>query len=318
MIKKTAAMLLVILMLLPALSAVVMADETPLSLTIQCNGHKEPVPGIEYRLFRVADMADDGSYSLAPKFRDYPVELNSEIDARSLAVTLEGYIAADKIPADDRAFTDNSGSLTFPANGKKLSRGLYLVTCDDFEHDGHSYEAEPILVNLPSIDLEGKEVRAVKLAPKHNSYPDGTDSLELHVIKVWKDEGHEKKRPAEIEVRLHGDGELYDTVILNAQNNWRWHWTGLDHNVKWTVTEKPVEGYSVSVSREGVTYVITNTYNGEEPPGDGDEDPDDDDKDGDKDKEKLPQTGQLWWPVAPLAGAGLILTAAGLISRKRN
>ena len=33
--------------------------------------------------------------------------------------------------------------------------------------------------------------------------------------------------------------------------------------------------------------------------------------------EKLPQTGQLWWPVPALLCAGLALTAAGLL-RRRN
>ena len=34
--------------------------------------------------------------------------------------------------------------------------------------------------------------------------------------------------------------------------------------------------------------------------------------------EKLPQTGQLWWPVPLLFCAGLIFVAAGLIIRRRR
>ena len=34
-------------------------------------------------------------------------------------------------------------------------------------------------------------------------------------------------------------------------------------------------------------------------------------------EEKLPQTGQLWWPVLPLAGGGLLLLTIGL-RRKDN
>ena len=32
----------------------------------------------------------------------------------------------------------------------------------------------------------------------------------------------------------------------------------------------------------------------------------------------LPQTGQLWWPVPMLAGAGVLLLLAGLIQRRRG
>ena len=35
-------------------------------------------------------------------------------------------------------------------------------------------------------------------------------------------------------------------------------------------------------------------------------------------EKKLPQTGQLWWPVGILLSAGAILLAAGLVMKKRS
>jgi len=33
---------------------------------------------------------------------------------------------------------------------------------------------------------------------------------------------------------------------------------------------------------------------------------------------KLPQTGQLWWPVPVLLSAGLLLLLIGVVRRKRS
>ena len=80
--------------------------------------------------------------------------------------------------------------------------------------------------------------------------------------------------------------------------------------VTWRVTEQPVDRYTVSVTQEGITFVVTNT--GGQPgsdvppppnPGTG---------------TKLPQTGLLWWPVPVLAVAGLAFLALGAAFRKKK
>lgn len=100
---------------------------------------------------------------------------------------------------------------------------------------------------------------------------------------------------------LRGD-QIYDTVSLSADNNWRYEWTDLDGSYEWTVVEKETEGYTVEVSRESDTYVITNTYDEPTPTV--------------QEKTTLPQTGQLWWPVPVLTAAGLILIVIGLVRRR--
>ena len=67
-------------------------------------------------------------------------------------------------------------------------------------------------------------------------------------------------------VQLLRDGKVYDTVTLNEGNNWRHTWTGLDDDYTWRVVEyKTPEGYTVTVERQGITFVMTNTWR-EEPP----------------------------------------------------
>ena len=98
--------------------------------------------------------------------------------------------------------------------------------------------------------------------------------------------------------------------MLNAANNWRYIWENLDDRSTWTLVEEKVDGYTVSITREGVTFVVTNTYVPETPNTPPPTEP------GKPDQPSLPQTGQLWWPVPLLLVGGLLLVVIGLIRRR--
>ena len=94
--------------------------------------------------------------------------------------------------------------------------------------------------------------------------------------------------------------------------------------------EKENSGYTVNVTQEGITFVVTNTYipgkPGEPKPGDGD--PDDGTMIEDSDipfsvlgatqqgMQTLPQTGQLWWPIPLLVCCGLFCIVVGVIRHR--
>lgn len=82
------------------------------------------------------------------------------------------------------------------------------------------------------------------------------------------------------------------------------------------------EGYTVSVVREGITFVMTNTHTEEipdEPTPGGDVPPPPETNIPDEPTPQgpgpggpdLPQTGVLWWPVSLLACGGLFLFLIG-------
>ena len=50
--------------------------------------------------------------------------------------------------------------------------------------------------------------------------------MERRVLKIWKDD-IPQSRPKEIVIQLLKDGVIYDTVTLNAVNNWRYTWEKL-------------------------------------------------------------------------------------------
>ena len=86
--------------------------------------------------------------------------------------------------------------------------------------------------------------------------PPGVTSVT--VSKVWIGEG---EHPSSVEAVLYKDGSAFDTAALFVSNSWRYTWTDLDPNARWTVGERDVpEGYEMSIANpEAGVFVITNT-----------------------------------------------------------
>lgn len=112
------------------------------------------------------------------------------------------------------------------------------------------------------------------------------DPVDLTVKKVWSDNG--KNRPTSVTVALYDGETKVDTVTLNSTNNWTNTWKSLDGMGDWSVKEVNIPtGYKATYkTKDGVT-TITNTRS-------------------------LIQTGQLNWPIAVLAGAGIVCIVIGL------
>jgi len=82
--------------------------------------------------------------------------------------------------------------------------------------------------------------------------------ITVNVEKVWKD-GNSKDRPKSVEVVLYRNGEVYETVTLNKDNDWSYSWE-LTDEYDWTVDEASVpKGYKKTVSHDGNDWTITNT-----------------------------------------------------------
>ncbi|MGI6072382.1 MAG: Cna B-type domain-containing protein [Lachnospiraceae bacterium] len=303
--------LLMIIMLFPVTAFA--ADNIDLnrdvSLTIICQNDGTLLSGAEFDIYQVATVNEHVELTPIESFIRFNADIQSKNGQtwRTLSSTLESYVLNNNITPASSGKTDAGGIVSFPADEKKLTPGLYLVLGHLHRQNGYIYDALPFMVMLPSQDREtGEWLYDVTVSAKYDFEPDSNDTITRKVLKVWKDKGYEKQRPKEITVQLLRDGKIFDTVILNAENNWRYAWTDLDSKYKWTVAEKEPENYTVKVVREGVTFIITNTYNGEtsETPTTPDE-------------PVLPRTGQLWWPVPVLLSAGLLFIVIGLI-RKRG
>ena len=282
------------------------------SLTVSYADGKTALSGAQFDMYLIATVDENGELTATGAFSSFPVDIRGRDDDawNEVASTLEGYILRDKIAPTDSAKTNAQGLASFPNAQARLTAGLYLVRGQQHRQSGTIYEAATFLVMLPGLDRAANAwLYDVTVSAKFTSRPVPTaipDASTRKVLKVWKDSGHETSRPKEVVVQLIRDSVVVDTVTLNAANNWRYTWKNLPSGHKWTVVEKELEGYTVTVKQEGITFVVTNTYGEADLPEDT------------PPKPPLIQTGQLWWPVPALLAGGLLLIVFGLIRRKNH
>lgn len=258
----------------------------------------------EFDIYKVADVDKDLNLQSSKDFDKYPVDLTklNQEAWNDYALTLKGYVQKDGVKPLETGITDANGIYK-----TKLKAGLYLVIGKNLTLDNYIYESSPFLVLLPNVEKEtGTWNYDVISKPKTTRNEKIIKEVSKKVIKIWKDKGFENFRPKEIEIELLGNGELRKTIVLSEKNNWQHTWHKLDANVNWTVAEKSVgkRKYKVSISEEGDTFIVENTYLSSETPK--------------KPKEPLPQTGQLWWPVYTLVGIGSVMIVLGFIQNRRK
>ena len=301
------------------------------SISIVC-----PVEGMELSLYRVAEYEESGSFTLTERFRKYPVSLEQKDQEgwQGAADALADYIRRDGITADAVLASGSDRKVCFT----ELNRGLYLVLgqTTELQEDGKTqiYEPQTALIALPE-DSQGTsegtdpyQVTAV-LKFEKNDKPGNPEETKIHVLKVWKQD-QEKERPDSIVVELlqtdvEGNTTVVDRQTLTKENQWSYTWKNLSTLMRWSVSEAEVpNGYTVAVTREGDTVVLTNTAKESGNP-DGEVNPPSKkptdktvNKTTDKTSDKLPQTGQLWWPVLVLLFAGAICLLVGRVLRDRK
>lgn len=252
---------LLMTMLLPinAYARTAIDTEHPVSLSVMCSHEGKMLENVKFDLYKVADIDKYGHFTLTDAFSEYAVSLEQESSAewRALAGTLAQYARRDGILPEQQAITDQSGKASF----SELNIGLYLVYGHRYTSDDLVYTPEAFLVSIPNLDENDNWVYDVEVNCKGEGYLSLPATTTVKVLKKWEDTGHESNRPKGIEVQLLRDNTIYETVVLNADNYWRYTWSGLSSDYQWSVVEKDVQdNYTLLISREGITYVLTNTY----------------------------------------------------------
>lgn len=292
------ALLCFLLLMAAAPAAYAAGDENRLTVHYTYDG--VPIRDARFHLFQVGDVAADGTLSLTGVFSSYPVVINGQNSSglQIAADTLYGYIQRDRIQPIQIDATGPTGSIVFLA----LSRGLYLVAGQPCNIDGTLYQTQPQLIAVTE-DLI--------LEAKCEAQEEPIDPQTLSVLKKWNDAGYESKRPQSLSVSLVRNGSMVETVTLNAAGNWRHTWENLEPGWQWSVVEECPKDYTVTMQREGDTFLLTNTriVYPEKPS---------DTPTGSTQDPSIPQTGMVWWPVLVLLAGGLCLIALGARLRREE
>ena len=163
----------------------------------------------------------------------------------------------------------NSIRVQLYKNGESIGSPVVLSENNNWEH---IYENLPmydngILVNYTVDELQTPNRYTKQVSSNDNAFVivnSYTPSvINLTVNKIWYDmNNHDNTRPNNVTVDLFADGELVDTVVLNAANNWSYTFTDLPEydsgrQVNYVVYEVDVPDDYI-VSYDG--YTIINDY----------------------------------------------------------
>ena len=305
------------------------------SISIAFFHEEKPIEGATFHINKIAEK-QGSEYVLTEDFEKYSVSLDDIENADklgSLVTTFSACVARDHFIPYTEGVTDSKGRLHI----SDIEEGLYFVTGDNVTINGTTYIPQPFIFAMPGENNNYD----VAVEPKYDLYVDnGPETVNRRVLKIWDDNDNKNgSRPESITVQLLRNGDIFDEVLLSEENNWRYSWEMLSAKEQWLVIEKDVpDNYVLSIAQQGVTFTITNTYNGPELPEEttiptGGEVSDEtvsttapanpttthDPEDSEKPEEPtLPQTGQLWWPVPVLLFAGFLLCAMGIVLRSRS
>ena len=314
--------------------------EKDVALTISFTDGDKVIKNAPFSIWKVADVSESDQYSLTEAFKPFErsvkglYSLNEITNAQvwtDMACTLSGIVQDQEIAQNAGGKTDANGALPLT-----VKPGLYLVTGkrtagpDDYEYVPYAF-----MLHLPAVDVDtngwsydvtvSPKYEKEYVPPEDPDEPDEPRRVTRKVLKVWDDKGCEEDRPDEVTVKLLRDGKTYDTQKLSDANDWKYTWNDLSDRYDWTIVEKLVDGYTVSVSHSGITFVVTNTKTPpyvppveppDEPPVEPPEEPPV--TPPAPGEPKLPQTGVLWWPVPVLLYLGIISLVIGLVRRRRN
>lgn len=265
-----------------------------LSLTVNAVYDKTGIEGMEFQLYLISTMNEDGTLSVTEEFKDAEKELqitgkNDGLWKNAAQKIQQKILKESKRKPVATAKSNQNGTAVF----ENLKKGLYFVFPGSVTVKEHVYSSSAFFVLLPEKEQASVCVNA-KIEKK--------ELLEDYsVLKIWKDQNQEDQRPKFIEITLLCDGKEYDTIKLPQNGRWQYTWSDLETAHQWTVTEGKVKGYETSsIVQEGNTFTVTNTCTQKKQ----------------QSETKLPQTGQLWWPVPMLLCAGFLSMIIGLLCGK--
>lgn len=268
----------------------------PSSITLQYG-----VPDVEIRIYRVAEAAADGTYTLCGAFRNYPVNIygvTTQAEWKTIADTLAAYAAADEVAPTAVQVTDASGTVRFSG----LLPGLYLTQAVQVKTQTGVRTYGRFLTAVPAQDADGGLRYDVTATPKYEFRDTQPDWVQYKVVKQWKD-GGSAARPRSILVEIYKDGELQTKQTLSSANNWSYRWTAPADGASWQVVERSVpSGYTVATTVKDTTIVITNTRQTDEPP-------------------KPPKTGGTFAPepyILAMCAAGAVLLVIAARRKRVN
>ena len=224
--RRGGAALLALLLAMACFTVSVLAREdidldSSSSISVYFGSGSRGFSGVDFSLYRVADVSESGEYTLTGDFRRYDVSLDG-LDSsgwRALAQTLDAYAARDGLDPLQEGETGSGGRAYFTG----LRPGLYLVSGERYISGGAVYTPEAMLVSVPGEADGGGWDYSVEVTCKYDRDEITEEYTSVSVKKVWDDGGDKSARPGYIYVQLLENGTelIFEFVGLDYRCNAR-------------------------------------------------------------------------------------------------
>lgn len=187
--------------------------------------------------------------------------------------SVEGYAADltfDKVGSFDESLSGAEFTLTKGEWSATAVAKDGKVTFEDVP-SGHSFTLTETKVPNGYVDTEKEynvtvsygEITVDGASADNLVIKNQSETIDIEGIKTWIDGGNaEGTRPESIVIELLADGQKVDEATVSAANDWAYSFTDKPlyrggAEIKYTVSEQKVAGYTSEVATEG--YDITNT-----------------------------------------------------------
>ena len=314
---------------------------------------EELMAGVKSHIYLVATIDENGQYTITDEFKGFFGDLDFfnngfdydswkncvDYDVSTDSDKLLNYVTINGITPAAEGTSDAEGKTYYT----DLQLGVYFVLSDKLVTEDYIHSFVNFVYPVPILEMTESGAFTVNYNPSASpkkSKAENTD-VHCHVRKVWNDSGNTDKRPSSVTFNIYSNGVLMETVTLSDENDWSFEWSE-DGDHTYTIEEvSPGNGYTSSmvVYQDGhhFYYTCTNTYNPPPSPPDTPDTPgtpDTPDTPGIPDlpevlgairdlpqvlgARRLPQTGQLWWPLPILVIAGVFMIVKGIRKNSKN
>lgn len=276
----SALIMLLCLLMTSVLPCMAVETDGEICVSIE-DAKKKEVEGLTISICKIAELDETGYYP-SDAFKDSGISIAGIVNDPSAVNAKTVYDYVIKNDLNVRSNQIKNGKAVF----ETISDGIWLVFCE--ENGTHRFA--PYIIFMP-YEQNGKLNYQVTSTPKLEE--NKPNNKNIYLLKKWEDKNNAAKiRPKSVEILLYRDGKKVESVLLNEACGWSHTFTNLPVDGNYSIEEKPVTYYVSQVSGDSENgFIVTNTYNGD----------------------KLPQTGQLWWPITILCVAGTLFVLLGII-----
>lgn len=216
------------------------------------------LPEIRVSLYQVAMISENFQYVLTDRFEETKLAINGLKSAHewdTVRSTLESFIMANGLAPSSEKLTGHDGTALFNA----LAPGLYLMMPAAYQLEDGQIRFDSALVSVPGLQEDGTWEYDITVKPKPGFEPEPDGTKKYKVIKLWRDKGNEKNRPAAIEADILRNAQVDRSIRLSEENQWCYSWEAPDNGDVWTVAEKNVpHGYTGLVEKHENSFVLIN------------------------------------------------------------